>query len=269
MGQKINPKGFRLVTNQKYLSNFYKSKAEYPLSIEEDYKIRNLVQNSFEKYLTLSNIKINRTHNEISKEEFVNIIICALYPRKKQAVDFMLHVFPNFKIEKEKLKKGGDRSSIPIILKRIFFRFKLFRRRITRQILKHGLKIFLQTLRIERKKNYNIKIKFIRSQFEDASIIAKFIAKEMNKRSPYRRVMKTVINKIKAVRRYSNVKGLKIQISGRLNGIEIARTEWKRFGSIPLHTLNADIDYTHEFVNTKFGVIGIKVWLYKSLNQKI
>ena len=181
----------------------------------------------------------------------------------------MLHVFPSFKIEKEKLKKGGDRSSIPTILKRVFFRFKLFRRRITKHILKHGLKTFLHILRINKKKNYIIKIKFIRSQFEDASIIAKFIAKEMNKRSPYRRVMKTVINKIKAIRRYSNVKGLKIQLSGRLNGIEIARTEWKRIGSIPLHTLNADIDYTHEFVNTKFGAIGIKVWLYKSLNEKI
>jgi small subunit ribosomal protein S3 len=58
-------------------------------------------------------------------------------------------------------------------------------------------------------------------------------------------------------------KGIKIQVSGRLNGAEIARTEWKKYGKIPLHTLNADIDYSQYDCKTIYGVIGIKVWLFR------
>jgi small subunit ribosomal protein S3 len=59
------------------------------------------------------------------------------------------------------------------------------------------------------------------------------------------------------------MKGIKIEVSGRLNGAEIARSEWKRDGKVPLHTLNADIDYVHYMAHTVYGVIGIKVWLFK------
>jgi len=60
------------------------------------------------------------------------------------------------------------------------------------------------------------------------------------------------------------MKGIKIQVSGRLNGVEMARTEWKRDGRVPLHTLRAKIDYIHERADTIYGVIGIKVWLFVS-----
>ena len=66
---------------------------------------------------------------------------------------------------------------------------------------------------------------------------------------------------IKKVQR-TDKKGIKVQVSGRLNGIEIARSEWKRDGRVPLHTLNANIDYTHHIADTIYGVIGIKVWLF-------
>ena len=66
---------------------------------------------------------------------------------------------------------------------------------------------------------------------------------------------------IKKVQR-TTMKGIKVQVSGRLNGAEIARSEWKRDGRVPLHTLRAKIDYTHQRADTIYGVIGIKVWLF-------
>jgi small subunit ribosomal protein S3 len=64
------------------------------------------------------------------------------------------------------------------------------------------------------------------------------------------------------------MKGVKVQVSGRLNGIEIARSEWKRDGRVPLHTLQANIDYTHQRAETIYGVIGIKVWLFVGEEQE-
>ena len=61
----------------------------------------------------------------------------------------------------------------------------------------------------------------------------------------------------------NNIKGIKIQISGRLNGAEIARSEWSKEGRMPLQTLRADIDYAHVYAKTIYGILGIKVWLFK------
>ena len=80
----------------------------------------------------------------------------------------------------------------------------------------------------------------------------------MEKRTPFRRAVKQTIKKVQL----TNLKGVKVEVSGRLNGIDIARSEWKRDGKIPLHTLKAQIDYTHQMAYTIYGVIGIKVWLF-------
>nr|YP_010700335.1 ribosomal protein S3 [Flexiglena variabilis]WCH63477.1 ribosomal protein S3 [Flexiglena variabilis] len=91
-----------------------------------------------------------------------------------------------------------------------------------------------------------------------AFLLADFMKQQLEKRIPFRRVMKSAILKAKQ----ANVKGIKIQISGRLNGTEIARTEWIREGQVPLHTLRANIDYCSYKARTIFGILGIKVWLY-------
>ena len=70
--------------------------------------------------------------------------------------------------------------------------------------------------------------------------------------------MKQTIKKVEL----TSMKGIKVQVSGRLNGIEIARSEWKRDGQVPLHTLKAKIDYTNHEARTIYGIIGIKVWLF-------
>lgn len=92
-----------------------------------------------------------------------------------------------------------------------------------------------------------------------ASLLAEFIQQQLEKRVAFRRVIKSTIVKAQQ----AGIKGIKIQISGRLNGAEIARTEWVREGQIPLHTLKADIDYCNYKAHTIYGILGIKVWVYK------
>ena len=91
-------------------------------------------------------------------------------------------------------------------------------------------------------------------------IVAQMIAEGLEKRMPFRRVLKGTIEKVMAVR---EVVGVRIVVSGRLGGAEIARTEWYREGRVPLHTLRADIDYAIYEAHTTYGVIGVKVWIFK------
>ncbi len=94
----------------------------------------------------------------------------------------------------------------------------------------------------------------------DAKIVAYMIAEGLEKRLPYRRVMKQLIEKVMAVR---GVQGVKFYLGGRLGGAEISRSEELKRGSIPLQTIRADIDFARERANLAYGVIGIKVWIYK------
>ena len=108
-------------------------------------------------------------------------------------------------------------------------------------------------------KQVNLNIKEIRRAELDANLIAQNIALQLEKRISFRRAMKkSVVSSLRF-----GAKGIKIRCSGRLAGAEIARSEWYREGRVPLHTLRADIDYgTHEALTT-YGIIGIKVWVYK------
>nr|YP_007317209.1 ribosomal protein S3 [Monomorphina aenigmatica]AFZ88811.1 ribosomal protein S3 [Monomorphina aenigmatica] len=94
----------------------------------------------------------------------------------------------------------------------------------------------------------------------NAKFLAEFIRQQLEKRVPFRRIMKTAILKAQKV----GVKGIKVQIAGRLNGAEIARTEWIREGQVPLHNLKANIDYCSYKAQTLYGILGIKVWIYVS-----
>jgi small subunit ribosomal protein S3 len=93
----------------------------------------------------------------------------------------------------------------------------------------------------------------------EANLIGEFIAQRLESRAPFRRAMKQAIQR--AVR--AGVQGIKIQVSGRLNGAEIARSEWLREGRVPLQTLRAKIDYSHTEAKTIYGILGIKVWIFK------
>lgn len=93
----------------------------------------------------------------------------------------------------------------------------------------------------------------------DAVLIAEYIAQQLERRVSFRRVVRQAIQRAQR----AEVQGIKIQVSGRLNGAEIARTEWTREGRVPLHTLRADINYAYRTAQTIYGILGIKVWVFK------
>jgi len=93
----------------------------------------------------------------------------------------------------------------------------------------------------------------------DAFLLAEYIAQQLEKRVAFRRTIRMALQRAQR----AGVLGLKIQVGGRVNGAEIARTEWLREGSIPSHTLRADIDYGFAEALTTYGIIGVKVWIYK------
>lgn len=94
----------------------------------------------------------------------------------------------------------------------------------------------------------------------DAKLLAELVAEQLEKRVAFRRAIREALQRAQK----QNVNGIKIQVSGRLNGAEMARSEWIREGRVPLQTLRADIDYATTEANTIYGVLGIKVWLFRS-----
>jgi small subunit ribosomal protein S3 len=105
----------------------------------------------------------------------------------------------------------------------------------------------------------HVNIEEIRKPETDAQLIADSIAQQLEKRIMFRRAMKRAMQNAMRL----GAQGVKIMSSGRLNGAEIARTEWYREGRVPLHTLRADIDYGTSEAKTTYGIIGIKVWVFK------
>ena len=105
-----------------------------------------------------------------------------------------------------------------------------------------------------------IEIQEVKNFEENAFLIAQNIAEQLEKRTPFRRAMKAMLDQ---VTKNSSIKGVKIELCGRLNGAEMARREWLAKGTLPLHTLRANIDFARATAFTTYGTIGIKTWLYK------
>jgi small subunit ribosomal protein S3 len=117
----------------------------------------------------------------------------------------------------------------------------------------------IETLRSDLRRMMGGEVGEIRKPEIDAQLISDSIAQQLEKRIMFRRAMKRAMQNAMRL----GAQGIKIMCAGRLNGIEIARTEWYREGRVPLHTLRADIDYGFSEARTTYGVIGIKVWVFK------
>ncbi|WP_218080842.1 30S ribosomal protein S3 [Anthocerotibacter panamensis] len=109
------------------------------------------------------------------------------------------------------------------------------------------------------RKQVRINVQEVPRADAEAPLLAEYIAGQLEKRVAFRRVMRQTIQRAQR----AGVLGIKIMVAGRLNGAEIARTEWSREGRVPLHTLRADIDYAEKFAQTVYGVIGVKIWIFK------
>lgn len=245
MGQKTNPKAFRLVTTEKHLSSWHSSKEFYSSFLKDDYIIRKNAEAIFKDCFVLSKIEVFRKKTNGLKNSTGEIKISLLFPRVKEVYRKAIEYFEN-------AKSASLKKALPFLTEKKY--------RLTPFIvlllnsLTNDLALSLQnTISC----NYKISFNFIKNRFEDPTLIAKFISSQLRKRIPFRRIIKQCLKKTAL----APIKGIKIELSGRLNGAEIARSEWKREGKIPLHTLGTKIDYVSHEAHTIHGVIGIKVWL--------
>jgi small subunit ribosomal protein S3 len=111
-----------------------------------------------------------------------------------------------------------------------------------------------------KKANLKIEVQEIRNFEESAQVLAQNMADQLEKRLPFRRVMKSTLDQ---VIKNNTIKGVKVELNGRLGGAEMSRREWLSKGTLPLHTLRADIDFAKATAYTTYGTLGVKVWLYK------
>ncbi|MBL4903279.1 MAG: 30S ribosomal protein S3 [Desulfocapsa sp.] len=184
--------------------------------------------------------------------------------------DYAQNLIEDQKIRKFLKKRLQHAALSKIILERTGqkVRVKLFTARPGIIIGKKGSEIELLKKDLEKIINHQavIDIQEVRRPEADAQLVAENIAQQLVRRVAFRRAMKKSVNS--ALR--FGVKGIKISCSGRLGGAEMSRCEWVREGRVPLHTLRADIDYALAEAKTTYGIIGIKVWIFKGeiLNKK-
>jgi len=204
MGQKVNPRGFRLGVIETWDSIWFAGKKEYSALMLEDVRLRKFLKNNLYK-AGISKIKISRRANQIE----INV-----FSAKPGLV----------------IGRGGREVAA-------------LREELVKQTGKQV------ELNISEEGNPEV----------CAQLVAENIAQQLEKRIAFRRAMKQAV--AKALR--SGAKGIKVMCGGRLNGAEIARSEWYRKGRVPLQTLRARIDYGFAEAMTVYGKIGVKTWIYK------
>ena len=203
MGQKVNPKGFRVGIYRDWDSQWFARRGNYAQLLLEDLKIR--------KYLD----------KKLSGAE-ISVV---------------------------KIAKAGDNIRIDIYSARPGVVIGKQGREI--ETLRRDLIKFLGRDTVE------VSVKEVDKPELDAVIVAKSIAEQLEKRASFKKVMK----KAAMATMKGGALGIKIRCSGRLGGVEIARDEWLRVGSSPLHKIRSDIDYALKEAHTTYGVIGVKVWI--------
>lgn len=176
-----------------------------------------------------------------------------------QIREFLQKKLGKIGIEKIEIERFSNKLSIIIFSARpglIIGRggegIELLKNLLERKVMKPSKK--------DKKTELRIEIREIKNPWTSAALAAQWAAQQIEKRVPCRRVMKRTLEKISEAK---EIKGARIEVSGRLNGAEIARREWLARGRLPRQTLRADIDYAKVEANTTYGVIGVKVWLYK------
>ncbi|KGO32681.1 MAG: 30S ribosomal protein S3 [Desulfoprunum sp.] len=177
--------------------------------------------------------------------------------------DYSTYLIEDQKIKKflkEKLQHAGLSK---VIIERTGdkVRTKLFTARPGIVIGKKGAEIEILKKDLEKlvQRKVTLDIQEVRRPEADAQLVAESIASQLVRRVAFRRAMKKAVNS--ALR--FGVQGIKISCSGRLGGAEMSRCEWVREGRVPLHTLRADVDYALAEANTTYGIIGVKVWIFK------
>ncbi len=204
MGQKVNPKGFRLAVTKDWDSRWYATKKQFPEFIAEDYKIRTFLEGRL-RYASVPRIFIDRSGGRVRVRVYTarpGVVI----GRKGQELD---------KLRADLVKGVGHEIILDI-----------------HEIKKPDL---------------------------EAKLVAENVALQLERRIAFRRAMKKAVQTTMSL----GAQGIKVQCSGRLGGMDIARTEHQRAGRVPLQTLREPIDYGFTEAKTTYGLIGVKCWICK------
>nr|YP_009500950.1 ribosomal protein S3 [Passiflora auriculata]YP_009500969.1 ribosomal protein S3 [Passiflora auriculata]AXB37342.1 ribosomal protein S3 [Passiflora auriculata]AXB37363.1 ribosomal protein S3 [Passiflora auriculata]AXB37441.1 ribosomal protein S3 [Passiflora auriculata]AXB37461.1 ribosomal protein S3 [Passiflora auriculata] len=232
MAQKINPLGFRVGTTQNHHSLWFEQPKNYSQGLQEDKRIRNSIQNYVQK-----NIKFPSGIAGISRIEI------------QKGIDLLqvIIVMGFLKLGKRKSKKIAE-----------------LQKNVIKELETNGIEELWMIVQKEMNpislsyRKLNIKIRRIRKPYKDPIILAEFIAEQLKNRVAFPKAMKKAIELAKQ----AHTKGIKVQISGRLGGKDKARVAWMRAGRVPLQTVRAKINYCSYTVQTIYGVLGIKIWIF-------
>lgn len=261
MGQKVHPVGFRLGITQPHLSKWFAHKKIYSKYLCEDAFLRKKLQQQFEN-ARLEKIEISR-----KTEDHMEIVICAEMPeilvgRKGKNLK---NLQQNIKQTIEKYRQSliwcpkGTVFQAPVIYSNHIHQITgvLPEDLQKNQSLDQRRSTNAQT---PNSSNMKVTLHIMGCSNTNASSIAHFLIEFLERRFSYRFALNVLFRK---KLHHEKLQGIKIQISGRLNGAEIARREWIREGRLPLQTLQANIDYSYKQAYTIYGVLGVKVWVFQ------
>ena len=211
MGQKVNPKSFRIGSTFSWNSRWF-AKADYAEKLRQDIEIRkHLVKELTDA--AVERIDIERSSNKVT---------IVIYSAKPGII----------------IGRGGKGIE--------------------------ELKAKTQKKFFNKKENLSVSIQEVKDPNLSAELVKQSIIMDIERRIPFRRAMKQAVGRVER----AGAKGVKVIVSGRLNGAEIARSEKAIWGSIPLHTIRTNIDYSRGAARTTYGAIGVKVWIYKDPEAK-
>ena len=259
MGQKVHPVGFRLGITQPHLSKWFAHKKIYSKYLCEDAFLRKKLQQQYEN-ARLEKIEISR-----KMEDHMEIVICAEIPeilvgRKGK----------NLKNLQQNIKQTIEKYRQSLLLGKVPVFQTTFCSNHIHQITRALPEDLQKNQSLDQRRNTNaqtpnsshmkVTLHIMGCSNTNASSIAHFLIEFLERRFSYRFALNVLFRK---KLHHEKLQGIKIQISGRLNGAEIARREWIREGRLPLQTLQANIDYSYKQAYTIYGVLGVKVWVFQ------
>ena len=223
MGNKINPLGFRLGFTQNHYSLWFEE-GDYSEDLREDERIYNCIEN-YVKYIKSS---INSSYGGITRIEIL---------KQTKLISVNIYIaFVDLFIDKKAPRKKEK----------------------MKELRQEVQKMLVQSMLNSVNRELVISIEKVDKPYREPKILAEYIALQLKERVEIRKIMKKAIQ----LAEKANVEGVKIKIKGRLNGIERARKESAMKGRVPLQTLRAKIDYCYYAVQTVYGVLGIKIWIF-------
>ena len=266
MGQKIHPLGLRLGTTQNHRSKWFAIKNDYPFWFQEDLLIRKYL---LKNYPTAKIVDIKIFRNQT--QELPLQMVTSLTEEKIQKIEKETGV----KIDKVMTR----RNHVQVVIETPYISRILGDKEPKKQLkaLSYKLVNLCETVR-EKAEQGNLFLKLainpVNDPYNEASMIADDLIQQLEKRKSFRAALSQTLRQVKYTdrsikfrikqtkKKEKRLKRIRIQISGRLNGAEIARIEWRRKGRIPLHTLRADVGYAAKTAKTIHGILGIKVWTF-------